>query len=195
MVMKEYGREDWQIFRKEILELVMLYSQLKEYANFNRNMIKQIESFFYLSHNNTIASFFIKFGFILDDGTPTLRNFLSKEDIDELRQSYEPKIKRRRDKFYAHNNKSSLASLNISTDEIDELYNKIISKCEKIDLMYNEPYQYSRVHGAEGIQSIEYLIENSNKFFDLQEKLIANDFEATVKLDIQSGEVLIKTEN
>ncbi|WP_300665170.1 hypothetical protein [Fluviicola sp.] len=187
MAKKEYEKEDWQIFRGEILELVILYNQIKEYSDFDKDLAKHIKSFFFLSRNNAIAAFFIKVGFVLEDGTPTLRNFLSEEDILELLDSYRPKIKRIRDKFYAHNNKASVASVKLTNEEVDELYNKIISKCQKIDDKYDDSYVYSFVGNSEGIKSIKHIIEASNELFDLKESVIATNLEATLKMDRLTG--------
>lgn len=187
MAKKEYGKEDWQTFREEIFELVVLYNQIKEYSKFDIELAKYIKSFFISSKNNAIAAFFIKVGFVLADGTPTLRNFLSEEDILELLESYRPKIQLIRDKFYAHNNKHVVASLKLTNEEVDELYNKIISKCQKIDDKYEDPWVYSFVGNSEGIKSIEHIIRASNELFELKESVIATNLEASLKMDRLTG--------
>lgn len=146
MAKKEYGIEDWRKFREEILQLVILYKQIKEYSDFDESKIKYIKSFFHLSRNNAISTFFIKVGFLIKNGSPTLHDFLSDEDFLELFKIYNPKVQKIRDKVYAHNSKAVLPpNFRITNDDVDEVYSKIISLAKKMDSSFGEAYLYEYI--------------------------------------------------
>ena len=192
MAKQEYGKEGWNEFRKEILQLVMLYKQVKEYTDFDKTKINYIKTFFYLSRDNAIASFFIKVGFVISDGSPTLRNFLSTEEMLELLNVYQPKVQLIRDKVYAHNNKTKFPrTFKLTNDDVDEVYNKIISLSQQIDSRFEESYIYEWINGYEGIKSLEHIIESSNKYHELHEQILANGLKAYVEMSITSGELKI----
>lgn len=192
MAKKTYSKEDWFEFRKEILELVMLYKQIKEFTNFDINKIELIESFFHLSRKNAITSFYIKLGFLMSNGKPTFKDFLSHEDFNDLNGTYKLKLKDIRDKVYAHNAKSQLpSSLQILNEDVDLLYTMIISYAEKIDQKYEETFYYHDVINSEGIRSIEYFISNSIKYNELQEELLNIGNKAEVEMNF-GGDILVK---
>ncbi len=192
MAKKEYGVDDWRKFREEILQLVILYKQIKEYTDFDESKIVYIKSFFHLSRNNAISAFFIKVGFLIKNGSPTLHDFLSEEDFLELFKIYTPKVQKIRDKVYAHNNKAVLPpDFRITNEDVEEVYSKIISLAEKMDSSYGESFLYDFVTGADGIKSIESLIDDSNKWHELINKLLENDFNVNIEMDIRTGELKI----
>jgi hypothetical protein len=192
MAKQEYGKEGWSEFRKEILQLVMLYKQVKEYTDFDKTKINCIKTFFYLSRDNAIASFFIKVGFVISDGSPTLRNFLSTEEMLELLNVYQPKVQLIRNKVYAHNNKTKLPrTFKLTNNDVEEVYNKIISLSQQIDSRFEQSYIYEWINGYEGIKSLEHIIESSNKYHELHEQVRANGLKAYVEMSITSGELKI----
>lgn len=69
MKKKSYEKAEWQEFRKEVLELVRLYHQVKEYSEFDKDKIEYIKNFFHSSRSQAITSFFIKVGFLVTDGS------------------------------------------------------------------------------------------------------------------------------
>lgn len=191
---KVYGKIEWQEFRKEILELVILYHHVKEYANFKTDRIKYIESFFHLSRKQAITSFFIKVGFlVLKDGNPSLFNFLSEDSYSELYKLYEPKFRVIRNKYYAHSDKAheKLKAITLTNDDIEDVYSKIISLAQEIDAKYNDSFNYDMVSNARGIKSIEHFIEKSIELNDLKKSLLEHNFKAKVELEIMSGKIKI----
>lgn len=184
-------KEEWRKFREEILELVMLYSQINEFSIFDQAKIEYIPSFFIFSRNNAIAAFYIKFGFLITDGQPTFRNFLEKKDYDELALLYREKIGIIRDKFYAHNVKSdkNLKSIDLTNKDIDDLYKLLINFSKKIDAKYNETFCYDSVHGAEGILSIDSIIQDSIELERLKEQLASNGYQATVRINLETWKI------
>lgn len=199
MVKKNYGKEDWIEFRNEILDLVSLYHQVKEFSAFDKNKIQFIESFFYLSKRNAITAFFIKVGFLISNGTPTFKDFLSEDTYSELFKIYDPKIKTLRDKYYAHNVKTheSLKNLNLANDDVEELYAKIISSAQEIDKKYEDAFVYDFVVNSDGIKSIESIIDDSNELDILKDALAlsANNFRANVEMDMISSKIKIVEKN
>jgi uncharacterized protein YlzI (FlbEa/FlbD family) len=194
MVKKVYGKAEWQEFRNEILDLVTLYHQVKEYSEFDKDKIEHIKSFFHLSKKQAITSFFIKVGFlVMKDGNPSLFHFLKEEEYYQLLQLYEPKIRVLRNKFYAHSDKSheKLQIITLTNEDIDELYAQIISSAKNIDQRFEDPWIYDFVHNADGIKSIESLIDDSIELHNLKSALVKNDFKANVELEIMNGKILI----
>lgn len=193
MAKKAYGNEDWQEFRKEILRLVILYHHVKEYSEFDTNKIEYIKSFFYLSKTHAITAFFIKVGFLVTNGRPTLKNFLSVRDYNELIQIYNSKVGLVRDKLYAHNAKSDVKMKNftLSNDDVEEMYAKIISSAQDIDKKFDDVFIYEFVSNADGIKSIESMIDDSIELEKLKDALMECDFKANVELGIMSGKIKI----
>lgn len=193
MAKKVYGKEDWIEFRKEVLDLVILYQQVKEYAEFDRNKIGFIESFFYLSKRNAITAFFIKVGFLVTSGRPTLKDFVSDENYNELIRIYNSKVGLVRDKLYAHNAKTDgkMKNFTLSNEDIDELYTKIISSAQGIDNKFDDRFIYDFVHNADGIKSIESFIDDSIELDALKDALMTRHFKANVELEIMSGKIKI----
>lgn len=192
MAKKEISKEGWQEFRNEILELVILYHHVKEYADFDKEKIKYFESFFHLSRKQAITSFFIKVGFLISNGSPTLKDFLLADDYSGLLNLYKPKVKQVRDFWHSHNLKSKLPlNFTISNGDIEVVYSKIISLAQEIDKKYNDSYNYEMVSNAGGIKSIEHLIERSIELNDLKKSLLEQNFKAKVELEIMSGKINI----
>ncbi len=186
-------KEDWIKFREEILELVMLYSQINEFSIFDRGKVDYISSFFMFCRNNAIAAFYFKFGFLITDGKPTFSNFLEKKDYDELALLYREKIGIIRDKFYAHNVKSdiNLKSIDLTNKDIDDLYKLLINFSKKIDAKYNETFCYDSVHGAEGILSIDSIIQDSIELERLKEQLAATGSRGKVIINNETWKIEI----
>lgn len=193
MAKKEFSKEDWQEFRKEVLDLVILYNHVKEYAEFDKNKIEYINSFFHLSRKQAITSFFIKVGFLVTDGSPTLKNFLGKEDYDELMKIYFSKVGLVRDKLYAHNAKTDgkMKNFTLSNEDVEELYTNIISSAQAVDNKFDDRFLYDFVHNADGIKSIESYIADSIELDTLKHALRTHDFKAKVELEIMSGKIKI----
>lgn len=191
MAKNVYGKEDWLDFRNEILDLVILYNQIKEYSEFDKNKIEFIKSFFYLSKRNAITAFFIKVGFLVTNGLPTLKNFLSKEDYDKIIQIYNLKVGLVRDKWYAHNVKSGkqMKNFTLSNDDVEEIYTKIISLAQEIDKSYDDMLCYDFVANSDGIKSIESIINDSIELDNLKDDLMECDFKGNVELGIMSGKI------
>lgn len=190
---KIYDKEDWIKFREEILELVMLYSQINEFSIFDRGKVDYISSFFMFCRNNAIAAFYFKFEFLITDGKPTFSNFLEKKDYDELALLYREKIGIIRDKFYAHNVKSdkNLKSIDLTNKDIDDLYKLLINFSKKIDAKYNETFCYDSVHGAEGILSIDSIIQDSIELERLKEQLAATGSRGKVIINNETWKIEI----
>lgn len=193
---KIYDKEDWQEFRKEILELVMLYNQVKEYSDFTKDKIEYIKSLFFLSQRNAITAFFIKVGFLVTDGVPSLKNFLSKESIDELIVLYNKKVGLVRNKIYAHNAKSDkiMNGFSLSNEDVEEVYYKIISLAQEIDRKHNDLKVYEFISNADGIKSIEHLIQDSMELTELKKKIRSKGFKSNVELEIMTGKIKIEDE-
>jgi hypothetical protein len=190
---KEYGKAEWQEFRNEVLELVILNHHVKEYSEFDKDKIEYIKSFFHLSKKQTITAFFIKVGFLLTDGRPTLKDFLSKEEHDELMLIYNSKVGLVRNKLYAHNAKTDkkMKNVTLSNEDVEELYSKIISSAKDIDKKFDDLMFYDFVSNADGIKSIESFIACSIELRNLKSALIKNDFKANVELGIMDGKIKI----
>jgi hypothetical protein len=193
MEKKVYGKSDWQEFRKEILELVILYHHVKEYSEFDKDKIEYIKSFFHLSKKQAITSFFIKVGFLVTEGTTTLRNFLRKEDYDVLMKIYISKVGLVRDKLYAHNARTDkkMKGFSLKNEDVDFVYNQIISLSTEVDKKFDEDYYYNDINGSEGVSSIEYLMDSFQEFQQFKRKLRELGFQAKVKLDVSTGNVEI----
>lgn len=193
MAKKEFDKEDWQEFRKEILELVILYHHVKEYSEFDIDKIEYIKSFFHLSKKQAITAFFIKVGFLVTNGSPTLRNFLEKEDYDELIKVYISKVGLVRDKLYAHNAKTDgkMKNFTLSNEDVEELYTYIISSAQAVDNKFDDRFLYDFVHNADGIKSIESIIDDTIELDTLKQDLRAHDFKANVELEIMTGKIKI----
>jgi hypothetical protein len=196
MAIKEFDKEDWKEFRNEILELVILYNHVKEYSDFDKNKIEYIKSFFHLSRKQAITSFFIKVGFLVTDGSPTLKNFLGKEDYDELMKIYISKVGLVRDKLYAHNAKTDgkMKNFTLSNGDVEELYTNIISSAQAVDNKFDDRFHYDFVHNTDGIKSIESYIADSIELDTLKHALRTHDFKANVELEIMSGKIKIVEE-
>jgi hypothetical protein len=191
---KEFDFAEWQEFRKEVFELVILYHHVKEYSAFDKDKIEYINSFFHLSRQQAITSFFIKVGFLLmKDGNPSLFNFMTIGDYNKLFEFYEPKIRIIRNKFYAHSDKSheKLKAIALANKDVDDLYNKLISSAVEIDLKFNDSCRYNMVHNANGINSIESIIDCCIELNNLKSAIMNNDYKANVELDIMSGKIKI----
>jgi hypothetical protein len=193
MTKKIYNKEDWQEFRKEVLELVILYCQVKEYSTFDKDKIEYVKSFFYISQRNAITAFFIKVGFLVTNGTPTLKNFISKETYDDLILLYNKKVGLVRDKMYAHNAKSDkkMKDFSLSNEDVEEVYSKIISLAQEIDEKYDDRYAYEFINNAEGIKSISYYIERSIELDSLKKSIRDLGYKASVELSITTGKIKI----
>lgn len=186
---KVYGKTEWLEFRHEIIELVILYHHVKEYAEFDKEKIKYVERFFHLSRKQAITSFFIKVGFLMSYGTPSLKDFLL-DDYDELFQLYDSKVKKNRDLLHAHNLKTKLpANYTLSNNDVEELYAKIIAASKMIDKNFDESYKYEFVSSADGIKSIESLIDRNIELKNLKDELIKSNFKATIELGILDGKI------
>jgi hypothetical protein len=190
---KVYGKAEWQEFRNEILEMVILYHHVKEFSEFDKDKIEYIKSFFHLSKKQAITAFFIKVGFLVTDGTPTLRNFLGKEDYDELMKIYISKVGLVRDKLYAHNAKTDekMTNFSLSNKDIEEMYCKIISSARDIDKKFDDLMIYDFVSNADGIKSIEALIDVSIEMDKLKDELMEHGFRSNVELGIMNGKIKI----
>jgi hypothetical protein len=197
MVKKVYGKSDWQEFRKEILELVILYHHVKEFSEFDKDKIEYIKSFFYLSKKQAITAFFIKVGFLITQGTPTLKNFLGKEDYDELMKIYTSKVGLVRDKLYAHNAKTDkkMTNFSLSNNDMEDMYGKIISSAQDIDKKFEDTCIYSFVYNSDGIKSIESLIANCIELRNLKSELRKHNYKALVELGIMDGKINILNTN
>lgn len=192
MVKKVYGKAEWQEFRNEILDLVTIYHQVKEYSEFDKDKIEHIKSFFHLSKKQAITSFFIKVGFLLKNGAPTFKDFITTEHYNTLFQLYDSKIKSVRDYLFAHNLKQKLdENFTLSNKDIDDLYATFISTAKEIDQRFEDPWIYDFVHNADGIKSIESLIDDSIELHNLKSALVQNDFKANVELEIMNGKIII----
>lgn len=192
----EYSITEWKEFRNEILDLVNLYHHVKEYADFDTDKIKYIERFFHLSRKQAITSFFIKVGFLISNGTPTLKDFLSYDDYNELFRLYESKVKKICDLLYAHNLKSKLPlNYTLSNSDVEEMYAKIIATAKTIDQNFEEPYSYDFVLNADGIKSIESLIDRTIELKKLKDELIKSNFKAKVELGIYDGKIKIDSDS
>lgn len=189
----EFDKEDWLEFRNEIIELVILYHQVKEYLEFDKDNIEYIKSFFHLSKKQAITAFFIKVGFLVTDGSPTLKNFLGKEDYDELMKIYISKVGLVRDKLYAHNAKTDrkMKNFTLSNEDVEVLYAKIILLAKEIDEKYNDSCNYEMVSNAGGIKSIEHFIERSIELKELKQSIIEQGYKASVELSISTGKIKI----
>lgn len=191
MAKKIYGKEDWEIFRGHVLDLVILYKHVKEFAFFDVEKLQYIPSFFFLSQKNAITSFYIKLGFLLSNGKPTFKNFLSHDDYNDLNGIYKSKLKDIRDKVYAHNIKTELPDdFRISDDDVDLLYSKIISFAEALDEKYDDIYNYDFVGNTDGIKSIEPFIQSSIELDIIQSALIENGYKGTFELNLRTGKII-----
>lgn len=190
---KVYGKTEWQEFRNEILELVILYHHVKEYSEFDKYKIEYIKSFSHLSKKHAITSFFIKVGFLVTHGRPTLKDFLSKEEHNELMLIYNSKVGLVRNKLYAHNAKTdkNLKNFTLSYEDVEELYSKIISSAKQIDKKQEDSFVYDFVYNADGIKSIESLIDYSIELDKLKDELMEHGFKANVELGIMDGKIKI----
>ena len=186
------GKTEWQEFRNEILELVILYQHVKEFSEFDKKKIDYIKNFFYSSKKQAITSFFIKVGFLLNNGTPSLKNFMPIEDYNTLYQLYKSKIKSVRDFIFAHNLKQKIdKKFTLFNEDIDNLYTKIISSAKEIDKRFNENWSYDFVHNADGIKSIESLIDDVLELENLKDQLLNTSLNAKVELVITTGKIKI----
>ena len=188
-------KKEWEEFRKEILELVILYKLVNEYSSLSDKHIKLIGSFYYSSRKNTVKAFYIQLGFILSNGCPTLKNFVSPEEFSSLYELYKKrKLKEIRDKRITHNLKTKIKQQEpLSQDDVDLVFNKVIEVSKQVDEEFNDPFHYDSVLNGEGIKSLIPLIENSIKLIDLENQILNNDFKASVEMDVVSGEIkLIK---
>jgi hypothetical protein len=188
---KELSEKDWNEFRNEVFELVMIYHQVKEYSNFDPDKIKNIKSFFFLSKRNAITAFFIKVGFILSNGITTLKDFIDDEKFKHVSMIYRAKLQLIRNKIYAHNAKSDkrLTEFSLSNEDVDLLFNQIITLSKEVDKEFQVEFNYDFVIGAEGIKSLENIIESSNDLIILKKKLMTLGYQAKVKLDISTGKL------
>lgn len=193
---KIYDKEDWQEFRKEIFELVILYNQVKEYSCFDKDKIEFVKSFFYLSQRNAITSFFIKVGFLITDGIPTLKNFIPKDTYGVLISLYNKKVGLVRNKIYAHNAKSDkiMNGFSLSNEDVEEVYYKIISLAQEIDRKHNDLKVYEFVLNTDGIKSIEHLIQDSMELTELKKNIRNKGFKSNVELEIMTGKIKIEDE-
>lgn len=193
MEKKVYGKAEWKEFRNEILELVILYHHVKEYSEFDKDKIDYIKSFFHLSKKQAITAFFIKVGFLVTDGSPTLGNFLGKEDYDELMKIYNSKVGLVRNKLYAHNAKTDgkMKNFTLSNEDVEELYTKIISHAQAIDNNIEDQFLYDFVNNADGIKSIESFIDDSIELYNLKRNLRDGEFKANIELGIMDGKIKI----
>ena len=193
MEKKVYGKAEWKVFRKEILELVILYHHVKEYSEFDKDKIEYIKSFFLLSKKQAITAFFIKVGFLVTSGSPTIRNFHIKDDYDELMKIYNSKVGLVRDKLYAHNAKTDVKMKNftLSNEEVEELYTKIITLAKDIDKEFDDYFTYDFVHNVDGIKSIESFIDDSIELINLKKQIRYAGYQATANLGIMDGKIKI----
>ncbi|MEX1192430.1 MAG: hypothetical protein WEA99_10695 [Brumimicrobium sp.] len=192
MVKRKYTKKDWEEFRKEILDLVILYNHVNEYSQFTKDQIEIIQSFYFLSRKQAIGSFYIKLGLIIDksNGNTCLFNFLDHDRYESLRMLYKEKVKIIRDNLFAHHNLKKAKQVDqITNEEIDFLFNEIIKSAEIIDKKFNDPFHYSFVSNSDGIKSLIPIINESFELGKLKNELIENDFKGRVELGIQDGKI------
>lgn len=196
MSKKIYNKSDWDTFRnEEIFTLIALYLQIKEFSKFNVNYINKIDSLFSLSKMNTICTFYIKCGLIMNNGKPYIKDFININDQNELKifkdlNSFYKPIKNIRDHIYAHNLKFvKKFKYSISNVDIDNFYFKLIELAKIVDTKFGcNDYRYDLMSGVCGITSVENYIEKSIKYDKIKMYLLPN-IKTEIKIDIQTGEI------
>jgi hypothetical protein len=190
---KQSTIKDWEKFRDEIFQLVILHIQIMEYFKFDKK--EYIPMFFELSKNNAISSFFIQCGLIMRDGKPCIKNFLNNDEYSSLNDLFSNNILTIRNKYYAHYDKDNSylkdALSNLTNTEIDIFYNKIIDISKKLDIKYgltNTEYEY--VAGCRGISVLDSIIDSDLILKNIKLNVLKNkNKKITIYIEIQSGKL------
>lgn len=193
-------KEDWEKFRNKILELIMIYNQVKEFSECIEKNIEQVEiikNYFGLARENAICAFYIKLGAIMTNGKPSLKTFLAHADYEFINKMYKNGLKDIRDKVYAHN-VSTFKRESIANEKVDDLISTIIKKAKEVDEKFNEEdisIYYDEIFGNDGIKSILPFIHHSKELQKIKDQLIDLNFYGMVKLDFQSGNIVFETKD
>ncbi len=186
---KPYGLNDWLKFRDEILDLIVIYSHLREYEMLEEKHLELAPEFIHFSRIYTLRSLLIKFGFLLTNVKPTFYDFLEKKDFEQLKSLYEGKVKSIRDFRVAHNVQSKHSSTEITLEDIEILFNKLIQKAKGVDDKFGENFNYDFVHGALGICSLIPILDDSIELESIKEHLYSNNCESVVRINPKNNKI------
>lgn len=188
--MKKNTKEDWLEFRQNILLLQGLYKQVlcfsEVYKENQKEIDDNIKEYYQFSRNNALCAFFIKTGFLIANGQPTLKTFMSHEDYNKLNSLYKNKIKTVRDGIYAHNSKSKVKQ--ITDDDVQTLMSEIIKAAKIIDESFGEiSVHYEELFGDYTIENIIPLIKSKNELFALKKEILEKGGKAQVEFNISTN--------
>lgn len=186
---KPYGLNDWLKFRDEILDLIVIYSHLREYESLEKKYLELAPVFIHNCRIYTLRSLIVKFGFLLTNGKPTFIDFLDNNEFIDLKSLYEGKVKLLRDQRVSHNVKYKDASLELTCNDIEILFNKLIQKAKGVDDKFGENFNYDFVHEARGISSLIPILDDSIELESIKEYLYSNNCESVVRINPKNNKI------